>query len=215
MADIAEVPTEDLLETAPVEEELDTPPPDEAKDVPEGDLLSDDEGTHREGVPDQYTFEAPEGLEITPEDQAGLDQFSEAAREMGLTQAQYQALVEYDLNRSQSADEMAVDAWNTRVSGWKQSVLSDKEIGGDALPETKKLAQAALKQFGDSELTKLLKSPSVDNPDGLALNNHPAVLRMLSRIGKVLADPTLLEGDDKAEPQLRPEDRMYPTMRSK
>lgn len=190
-------------------DEVDTSTENDDKAGQADDLLSDDEGTSDEGVPDQYTFEAPEGVEV---DQGALDRFSDLARELGLSQDAYQKIVEHDLQRSKDAETAAVDAWNTRVDSWKQSAKADKEIGGDDFAESMKLSQTSLKQFADDDFRALLKSPSKDNPQGLALSNHPAVLRFLTRVGKVLADPSLIEGGEPA-PSLEAHDRMYPSMR--
>lgn len=175
------------------------------------DPLSGDGSGGEEGVPDEYAFEPPEGVEMTDDLKAALDGFSETAKELGLTQAQYQKLVEYDFNRSQQAADKAVEGWNQRVQSWRDGVQLDKEIGGEKLPETMKTVEAVMKQFGDAELRSLLRSPSSDNPEGLAVGNHPAVVRFLNRVGKAIADPTLLEGGaaPQTDGQLK---RLYPSM---
>lgn len=191
---------------------------DGAQGIPDGDLLSGDEGSGQEGVPEEYTFEMPEGVdaEVTEEIQAALDQFSTAARDMGLSQDQYQALIEYDLQRAQAAEEAAVGEWVGRVNGWKQSAMQDTEIGGQAYTETKANATAALKKFGTPELTALLKNPDDRNPQGLALGNHPEVIRLLARVGKALGDPTPVDGKETggSDEQGRLQ-RLYPSMFSK
>lgn len=175
------------------------------------DLLSDDESGGSEGVPETYAFEPPEGLEIDEDTKGKIEAFADTAREMGLNQKQYQALIEYDLSRAQQLNEAAVENWNTQVDGWRKSARADKEIGGEKFAENVKVAESAIKQFGDPDLRALLKSPSPDNPGGLAIGNHPAVLRFLNRVGKAIADPTLLQGDaaPQTEGTLR---RMYPSM---
>ena len=175
------------------------------------DLLSGDESGGSEGVPDQYAFEAPEGLDLDDETKGRIEAFADTAREMGLTQQQYQSLIEYDLDRSKQLNEAAVEGWTQRVQGWRETAMADKEIGGEAFKENVKIADSAIKQFGDPELRALMKSPSDDNPNGLAIGNHPAVLRFLNRVGKAIADPTLLQGDAAPEDEgsLR---RMYPSM---
>jgi hypothetical protein len=189
----------------------DQPPADPAGKPDAADLLSDDESGGSEGVPETYTFEPPEGVEIDEDTKGKIEAFAEQAKSMGLNQKQYQALIEYDLSRAQQLNEAAVESWNTRVDGWKTSAKTDKEIGGEKFADNLKVADNAVKQFGDAELRALLKSPSVDNPNGLAIGNHPAVLRFLNRVGKAIADPTLLQGDaaPQTEGTLR---RMYPSM---
>lgn len=196
----------DLLDDAP---DVDTKAESDDKDAQAGDLLSDDEGASVEGVPDQYTFDAPEGIEV---DQERLDQFSEYARDISLSQDQYQKLLELDLQRTQEATDAAVNEWNTRVENWKQASRTDQEIGGEDFSASQALAKNSLQQFADDDFKALLKSPSGDNPNGLALSNHPAMLRFLTRVGKVLAEPALLEGGS-VTPSEEAHHRMYPTMR--
>ena len=175
------------------------------------DLLSDDESGGSEGVPEKYTFEPPEGLELDAETKGKIEAFADQAREMGLSQKQYQSLIEYDINRAQQLNEAAVESWNGRVEDWRKSAKADKEIGGEKFAENLKVAESAIKQFGDPDLRALLKSPSPENPNGLAIGNHPAVLRFLNRVGKAIADPKLLQGD--AAPQTEGTlKRMYPSM---
>ena len=175
------------------------------------DLLSDDESGGSEGVPETYTFEPPEGLELDAETKGKIEAFADQAREMGLSQKQYQSLIEYDINRAQQLNEAAVESWNGRVEDWRKSAKADKEIGGEKFAENLKVAESAIKQFGDADLRALLKSPSPENPNGLAIGNHPAVLRFLNRVGKAIADPKLLQGD--AAPQTEGTlKRMYPSM---
>ena len=183
----------------------------DAGDKDAADLLSDDESGGSEGVPETYTFEPPEGLELDDETKGKIEAFADQAREMGLSQKQYQSLIEYDINRAQQLNEAAVESWNGRVEDWRKSAKADKEIGGEKFAENLKVAESAIKQFGDADLRALLKSPSPENPNGLAIGNHPAVLRFLNRVGKAIADPKLLQGD--AAPQTEGTlKRMYPSM---
>jgi len=183
----------------------------DAGDKNAADLLSDDESGGSEGVPEKYTFEPPEGLDLDDETKGKIEAFAEQAKEMGLSQKQYQSLIEYDLNRAQQLNEAAVESWNGRVEDWRKSAKTDKEIGGEKFAENLKVAESAIKQFGDADLRALLKSPSPENPNGLAIGNHPAVLRFLNRVGKAIADPKLLQGD--AAPQTEGTlKRMYPSM---
>lgn len=183
----------------------------DAGDKDAADLLSDDESGGNEGVPETYTFEPPEGLDLDDETKGRIDAFADKAREMGLTQKQYQSLIEYDIDRAQQLNDVAVESWDRQVEDWRKSAKADKEIGGEKFAENLKVAESAIKQFGDADLRALLKSPSPENPKGLAIGNHPAVLRFLNRVGKAIAEPTLLQGD--AAPQTEGTlKRMYPSM---
>lgn len=190
---------------------LDSTGDDTAKSSADGDVLSGDDDTGQKDVPDQYTFDAPEGVELNEE---AMAEFQSTAKELGLTQDQFQKLVEYDLERSQAAQQQAVDGWNERVDGWKTAARQDKEFGGENYNANVKVALSAVEKFGDSEFKALLKSPSEDNPEGLAVGNHPAMLRFLNRIGKALSDPDFVPSgdavkDDQNDARLR---RLYPSM---
>lgn len=194
---------------------LDTKDENEAQGTSDGDVLSDDDATGEEGVPDQYTLDFEKlGISETELREGVLDEFQSKAKELGLTQKQFQGLAEYDIERTQAAESEAVDAWNERVSGWREAARTDKEFGGESYEANVKTAMQALDKFGDNDLKALLKSPSEDNPEGLAVGNHPAVLRFLNRVGKALGDPDLVMGEDvqrtdDTEARLR---RLYPSM---
>lgn len=175
-----------------------------------GDVLSDDDASQQEGVPDSYTFDPPEGY--TPNQEA-LDAAMAAAREAGLTQDQFTAMAKFDIERTQAADTKAVEDWNNRVNGWREAARSDKDFGGEDYNANVQSALKVVEQFGDADFKALIKSPNADNPEGLAIGNHPAVLRFLHRIAGKLGDPSLVQGDVSAEKT--DEDRlrkMYPSM---
>jgi len=180
-------------------------------DDADGDLLSDDEDPDQKDGETSYSFEVPEELKGMPINEEALGAFKDVAKELGLSQEQFQKLAEFDLRNAVAADQQATEAWNERVKDWKQSVLKDKDIGGENLADTKVNAKAAIEKFADPELVALFKSPSEQNPEGLAIGNHPAVMKFLNRIGKALADPEFHGGDEP------PQDadtlkRMYPSM---
>ena len=175
----------------------------------DADLLSDDGDGDKEGVPEKYTFEPPEGVEVDETLQAQLDAFGETAREMGLSQAQYQALVEFDHQRAGDMTQAFADAYTTRIKEWRTEAVNDPELKETAAVRASALV--AVNKFGTPELKALLASPSEENPTGMGIGNHPELVRFFHRIGLVLADPDLLLGDDvpEADGALR---RMYPSM---
>jgi len=195
---------------------LDTNSQDKVEGEVTKDLLSDDEVTGDEGVPDSYTFDVSDelkekGFEI---DDTKFEEFSGFAKEMGFSQSQFQNLIEYQFERQQAETATAVEDWNNRVDGWREAARTDKEFGGENFDANVKAAMKVATKFGDADLTALVKSPSEDNPDGLALGNHPAFLRFVNRISKVLSDTDLVLGEDvqrsdATESKLR---RMYPSM---
>jgi len=178
-------------------------------------LLADAGLKGSEGAPpDGYTFQAPEDLpEGVVFDEAKVEVFKETAASLNLTQDQFEGLVKWDLDRAQENTATAVEQWAERVATWDTSARSDKEIGGQNWKASMQHARAALAKYGDQDAQALLKDPSAENPNGLSLSKHPAILRMLNRIGRDLAPPNMSEGSDKAAPVTDTTTRrMFPTM---
>jgi len=190
---------------------LDIKPKDEAQPTVDGDVLAGADKADDEGVP-EYTFTLGEGVSEDAIDMEKIEAFKDKAAEYGLSQDQFQKLVEYDLDRSQAANTQAVDEWNGRVNEWREAARTDTEVGGEKFKGALKQATALVSAYGDADMINLLKSPSEDNPDGLAIGNHPAFLRMMNSISKVMMDPVPVDGDavpDDARASLQ---RIYPTM---
>ena len=170
-----------------------------------GDGEGEDEAT---GTPEEYEFTPPDGLEIDPEK---LEAFGEYAYSLGLSQDQFQKLIEYDIERSANAQKSMAEAYGERISSWADATKVDKELGGEKLSENLGLAKKAMEKYASPELAKLIDSPSASNPDGLGLGNHPEVIRLFYRVGKAISESELITGDTKAEVGNRYE-RIYPTM---
>jgi len=69
---------------------------------------------------------------------------------------------------------------------WAESAKTDKEFGGDKLPESLMSAKKALEAFGTPELKTLL------NESGLG--NHPDVIRFMVRAGKAISEDGFVSG---------------------
>ena len=210
MAD-EEVVEEAVAEEAPVTEETSAEQTEEvAGEEASKTLLSGDEG-EGEGagvVPEKYEFAPPEGVEV---DQSKIEVFGETAKELGLTQKQFQQLVEYDITRSAAALEDMSAQFSERINHWAEETKADKELGGESLDANLGLAKQAIDTFGSPQLAKLIDAPSADNPDGLGLGNHPEVIRLFYRVGRAISESDLVTGDNKIEGRDSLE-RMYPTM---
>jgi hypothetical protein len=178
-------------------------------------LLADAEGEGSDGkndVPEKYEFTPPEGFDLSEEVQSKLDAFGETAREMGLSQDQYQALVEYDIERGRVAQEALSGQYEERINGWAEIVRADPELGGDKLQQNLAVAKQAIEAFGSPELSKLISAPSEKNPEGLGLGNHPEFIRFMYRVGRSIGEDKLVEGDGRKVDDRTRLQRMYPTM---
>ena len=210
---MAEEAVEEITEEAPAEVAEEAPAEEATEQAADSEeapktLLSGDEGTEEDGVPDEYKFEAPEGAEVNEE---ALAQFADTAKELKLSQAQYQSLIEYDMQRQAEAVQAMSDQYSSRVADWAEEAKADKVIGGEALDENLGLAKRAIETFGDDDLAQIMSAPSADNPDGLGLGNHPAMIRLFYRVGKSISESNLVTGDSKVEGPSALE-RMYPSM---
>lgn len=175
-------------------------------------LLSGDEGEGEgEGQAVEYSFETPEGMQISDEMQAGIDAFKEQAGEMGLSQEQFQKIVEFDIQRGEEALAGLSEQYNQRINDWADEVRNDSVIGGEALQENLATAKSAIKEFGTEGFQKLLAAPSAENPEGLGLGNHPEVIKLFVSLGKKLGEGNLVTGDSRVESgdSLK---QMYPSM---
>lgn len=170
-----------------------------------GDGEGDEQST---GAPEEYEFTPPDGVDVDPEK---LEAFGEYAYSLGLSQDQFQKLIEYDIERSANAQKSMAEAYGERISSWADATKVDKELGGEKLPENLGLAKRAMETFASPQLAKLIDAPSADNPDGLGLGNHPEVIRLFYRVGKAISESSLITGDSKVE-SANSLQKMYPTM---
>lgn len=180
-------------------------------------LLSDDEGDGAGDVPVKYEFISPDDIGeivMTDEVKAQFDSFSERAKDAGLSQEQYQKIVEGEIKRGREAVKEAVADYQRRTDGWAEETRADKELGGDDLAENLSVSKKAMDTFGTNKLKALFDLPSAENPEGLGIGNHPEIIRFLHRVGVQLQEEgSLVTGDsgDAAahDASLR---RMYPSM---
>ena len=131
-------------------------------------------------VPEKYEFKAPEGREF---DQAVLEQFSEVAKELKLTQDGAQKVLDKLGNAFAEKQTNTLEAAKTE---WVKSATADKEFGGDKLNENLATAKKALETFGTPELRALL------NESGLG--NHPEIIRAFYRAGKQISEDRFVPG---------------------
>ena len=180
-------------------------------------LLSDDEGDGAGGVPVEYTFTPPDDIgkiEMTDVVKAEFDSFNARAKEAGLSQAQYQKIVEGEIRRGRAAIQEAVAGYQRRIDDWATDTKADKEMGGTDLKENLSVAVKALDTYGSPALRALFDTPSAKNPTGLGLGNHPEIIRLLHRVGRQLQEEgNLVSGDSgDAAAQDASLRRMYPSM---
>ena len=140
------------------------------------------------GAPEAYeSFKVPEGVKL---DEALMGEFSAAFKGMNLSQDGAQQVVDMGVKLQQkwAADQTA--QLTALRSDWANQVKTDKEIGGDKLPQNLAVAEKALGKFGSPELSSLLK--------GTGLANHPEVIRLFLKVGQTIADDSIVPSNGRA-----------------
>ena len=139
-------------------------------------LLTDKEKP--QGAPETYAdFTVPEGMEIN---KPLLDAVQPALKEAGLSQIQAQKLMDAYSGQLQAESKAASDSYAQTQKDWVKEAKGDKEIGGDKFDESIGSAKRAIDKFGTPKLVEVL--------DQTGLGNHPEFIRLLTRVGKLIAE---------------------------
>ena len=168
-------------------------PTDEAveKESPAKDTDSKADVAKTEGAPEAYeAFDLPEGFELSEEFSG---RFSEAAKDMTLTQDQAQFLINMQTDLQTSNVEALAENWTSLKNEWQSETKKDKEIGGKEFSANLGVAKQALEKFGTPELSEAVELTG--------MGNHPEFIRLLYRVGKTLKeDKVMVEGANTSAP---------------
>lgn len=142
-----------------------------------------------QGAPEKYEFKAPEGREF---DGHVIEQFSEVARELNLSQEDAQKVIDKVAPALAAKQERVMAEARTQ---WVDAAKADREFGGEKLAENLSVAKRALDTFGTPELRTLLEQSG--------LGNHPEVIRVLYRAGRAISEDRMVTGGQggKAQPR--------------
>ena len=149
------------------------------------DGSSDDESDDQSGVPDEYTFDLPEGMEI---DQALADKFTPIAKELGLNDEQANKIAALQGEWLQEAATKQKDAWENTIKEWGESLKTDTDIGGANYNDNIEIAKTAIAQFGGEELADALRDTG--------MGNHPAIVKFALKVGKAIQEDGFVTGKD-------------------
>jgi hypothetical protein len=141
-----------------------------------GDKAGGDNATATTGG-EYAAFKVPDGFEF---DAAQLTEMTALFKKHGLSQEAAQDLINTEVAKAQAADTQRTEAFNQLTKDWLEASKVDKEIGGEAFTQNIAHARLALTQFGTPELNELLS--------GYGIGNHPEVIRVFTRIGKLLKE---------------------------
>ena len=153
----------------------------------------------KDGAPETYeTFTLPKGMEV---DNKALESFVPLAKDLNLSQAQAQKVVDYEVQRVAEFTKTQEEAWQSMQEGWRTSTKSDKEIGGPAFDQSLAAAKKFLGAYGTSELIEAL--------DATGMGNNPELIRTFARAGKAMGEDTMAIGGS-SNASKNPEDVLYP-----
>lgn len=149
---------------------------------------SKDEGKAPEGAPETYAdFVLPEGVTL---DSELLAEFTPVLKELNLSQAQAQKVIDFAPKLISQAVEGIKSQMIEEARSWHDASRADKEIGGAKMAENLAIANKAFVKFGTPELKTFLASRG--------LNAHPELIRAFVRVGKAISEDTHVAGGSPA-----------------
>jgi hypothetical protein len=155
---------------------------DAAGKAAEGKTEAGKTGTEgKEGAPEKYeTFKTPEGITLEAK---ALEGFQAVAKELNLSQASAQKLVDFQTSQIKAAQDANLKSFEDMQKEW--AAETRKALGNDA---DKQLGYAAA--FRDKFLTEEARKVLRDS----GLDNHPDIIKSLIAAGKAMSEDTFVEG---------------------
>lgn len=153
-----------------------------------------EEAKKPDGAPEKYEFANADTL-----DNAVIDQFSEVARELNLSQDAAQKVLDKMGPVIAARQSEQIEAARNQ---WAEDAKADKEFGGEKLQENLSYAKKALDAYATPELRTLL------NDSGLG--NHPEIIRAFVRAGKAISEDRLVTGAQGTTTAAHDPKRLYP-----
>ena len=148
-----------------------------------------------EKAPEKYEFKVPEGMEV---DQEMVDKFTPAFKELGLSQARAQKLVDIYSEARKADAELQAATFTKFVEELKAETI--KELGADYKKELS-FAAKSRDRFASPELIEKL------NQSGLA--NDKDMVKLFITIGKAVSEGKVIPGKPAAPGQKPPEEVLF------
>lgn len=140
------------------------------------------QGDAKTTVPETYDFKLPEGFTLAAEDSAKITEFGKSKQ---FSNSDMQSLIDMHVGKVTEIYKGIEAARVSEVTGWFESAKKDPELAGQAFNElapNMETARQAYAKFATPELRAHM--------DKTGLGNHPEMLRMFLRIGKLTAEDT-------------------------
>jgi hypothetical protein len=155
-------------------------------------------------VPETYAL--PEGVEADQLDPEVFGGFQEMAREIGLTQEQMNALVNFDIARQASFSE-EMHAHNKRIFADGLAQMK-QDLGAQEAQRTFSLAKATMRAFADEGLRTFL--------DSTGLGDSPDMIRLFAKIGAAISEDSFsFDPKGSGGKDTTPASKLYPSMQPK
>lgn len=160
-------------------------------ETPEAKLEREAAEAKANEVPETYeAYKLPDGVQV---DEALLGEFNTVAKELGLTQAQAQKLVDLQAKTAAAGEtgreEFLAQALKTQSDTWVNEIKNDPELGGAKFDATVSTAVKAISTFFGDDFRQLL------NDSGIG--NNPALIRGMHKIGLAISeDKLVIPGSD-------------------
>ena len=151
-----------------------------ASDTKKAEATSSAKGKETQ-MPEKYDLKLPKGSLL---DSSAIERISAHAKAKGLSNEAAQELMDREEQAIVSYHEGQMKQVEEIRTGWLKAAETDKEIGGDKFKENAELAKRVVERFGTAEFKKAM------NETGFG--NHPEVIRIFVRIGKMMADDQLV-----------------------
>jgi hypothetical protein len=132
-------------------------------------------------VPEKYDLKLPEGSQL---DGSVVERIAAEAKQQGLSNEQAQAILERENKAVATFVEGQKSQMQVKVEAWKNEVQVDKELGGNELPKNLEHAKRVVDKYASPAFKQIL------NETGLG--NHPELVRVFARIGKEMAEDSLV-----------------------
>ncbi len=199
-------PTEEEKAAAEKKAEEDAAAAKEKEEADEAAKKKEEEEKKEEKkeVPEKYEIKIPEKSMISD---AQLEKIESRCRDRGFSNEEAQAEVEavnstVEEAISISQEESKKELENLAKVEWPKQVKEDKEIGGDNYEENCELSKRVLDKFGTEKFKDFL--------DDSGFGNHPEVIRVFSRLGKLMSDDKLVfKGSGEGKEEKKIEDTFY------
>lgn len=150
-------------------------------------------GSEAQGAPEKYELTIPDDGILDERDRTAIEAY---ARAQGLSNEDAQALLEEHAGQLRTQSET-----------WLNETKTDKTYGGDKLPETQKLARAAIDRIRPEGHPRRDQFRALLNKGGIM--NHLEVVSFLADLGRMMGEDGGVAGGAGGGKKKSLEDKLY------